>query len=704
MSGRPHLQAEAALPASLTQALSAVSMPVLAHAGHSLLFANEAMLRLLGVSAEMLGLMSHEAWATEEDRERLKTYGERCLREDGDLPALELRARAAHGTERQLEITARCLKLDDGRRIAVLSCQDLSDMQHVQHSLLQVGRVLHQIIENGPVATFVIDAEHRITHWNAACARLSGKSSGEMLGRTEAWRGFYPQARPLLADLIVDGEVEAHRRLFPSNSLRESKIGPGSYEAEEQVELNGQLRWIFASATPLLDIEGRMIGAVETLLDMSERRNAEEALRRHQTELEAIVQERSRALHDTHQELDALLHNAEVGIVASSHAQLVTFNRNFAQMFELGDAPVGQLTARDFFPDDAAYLELSQAVARALRRGESLHYETTLVTRTGRRRWVQMTAYSASPEAPMEKVWWLMQDRSEYMRAQQELVENFQALKRINARLEEAQNQLLQSEKMASIGQLAAGVAHEINNPIAFVSSNLASLRRYAEPLLALLQASGATPLEDLPPALRERLQAMGSADDRAFLLEDLPQLLNESQDGLDRVTKIVHDLKDFSRVDNADWQDADLNQGLESTLNVVMNEVKYKAEIVRHYGTLPRVRCLAGQLNQVFMNLIVNAAHAIDGRGRITLSTRAQDGWVCIEVADTGRGMSAEVQRRIFEPFYTTKPVGQGTGLGLSLSFSIIKKHGGRFEVDSTPGEGSCFRVWVPVQGPTAA
>jgi signal transduction histidine kinase len=202
----------------------------------------------------------------------------------------------------------------------------------------------------------------------------------------------------------------------------------------------------------------------------------------------------------------------------------------------------------------------------------------------------------------------------------------------------------------------------------------------------------------------------MKQAADLDFIAEDLADLLRDSEDGLARVRKIVQDLKDFSRVDHADWQDADLNAGLESTLNVVMNEVKYRADLHRQYGALPAVRCLAGQLNQVFMNLIVNAAHAMPGdrRGNITLATglHAVDGrdWACVEVADDGCGMPPEVQRRIFEPFFTTKPVGQGTGLGLSMSFSIVQKHGGRIEVQSAPGQGTRFRVWVPVAGPAGA
>jgi two-component system NtrC family sensor kinase len=314
---------------------------------------------------------------------------------------------------------------------------------------------------------------------------------------------------------------------------------------------------------------------------------------------------------------------------------------------------------------------------------------------------VQIIAYVANPADPTAGTWWLLQDRTEVRRVQRELELNYERIKQTNHRLEEAQNQLLQSEKMASIGQLAAGVAHEINNPIGFVSSNLGTLRGYVQPIFAMLSLLKKQPSDALSAELRDELERLDRAVDLDFVQEDLPQLLSESEDGLSRVKKIVQDLKDFSRVDYADWQDADLNAGLDSTLNVVMNEVKYKAEVRKNFGALPPVRCIAAQLNQVFMNLIVNAAHAIKERGVITLATRSENEWACVEVSDTGSGMTDEVKRRIFEPFFTTKPVGQGTGLGLSLSFSIVQKHGGRIEVDSEPGVGTCFRVWIPVAPP---
>ena len=285
--------------------------------------------------------------------------------------------------------------------------------------------------------------------------------------------------------------------------------------------------------------------------------------------------------------------------------------------------------------------------------------------------------------------------------ANRELAAEHEELKTLLRKVEDSQNQLLQSEKMAAIGQLAAGVAHEINNPIGFVNSNLGTLHDYVEQLLTLIDVYEQCETEsaDLP---REKLAAAKKEADLEFLRDDVRALLTESQDGLARVKKIVQDLKEFSHVDEAEWQDANINDGLESTLNVVWAELKYKAEVIREYGNLPRVRCIAAQVNQVLMNMLVNAAQAIEEHGTIIVRTGVQGSEVWIEVADTGKGMPPEVKKRMFEPFFTTKPVGKGTGLGLSLSYDIIvKRHDGRFDVDSTPGKGTTIRVWLPVAGP---
>jgi len=265
-------------------------------------------------------------------------------------------------------------------------------------------------------------------------------------------------------------------------------------------------------------------------------------------------------------------------------------------------------------------------------------------------------------------------------------------------RLGEAQNQLLQSEKMASIGVLAAGVAHEINNPVGFVNSNLSSLQRYMQSLMRLLDAYESRE-KHLPDHDRGELNALRKEIDADYLREDLGSLLTESMDGLDRIKRIVQDMKDFSHVGGGDVLVANLETGLDSTLNVVWNELKYKAEVIKEYGGVPEIECIPSQLNQVFMNLLVNAAHAIETRGRITVRTSFENDMVTVSVSDTGSGIAAENLGRIFEPFFTTKPVGKGTGLGLSLSYSIVQKHGGRIEVESEIGKGTTFRVILPRQ-----
>jgi len=262
---------------------------------------------------------------------------------------------------------------------------------------------------------------------------------------------------------------------------------------------------------------------------------------------------------------------------------------------------------------------------------------------------------------------------------------------------------LLQSEKMASIGQLAAGVAHEINNPVGFVNSNMGTLRKYVDTLLNLISGYDKI-LEKLPSTgdLATAITQLKKQADLEFLVDDVSQLIKESIDGLTRVKNIVQSLKDFSHVGETDWQLSNLQEGIESTLVIVNNEIRFKTNLIREFGTLPLVKCLPSQLNQVFMNLIVNAAHAIKESGTITIKTGCQDDWVWVDVGDDGEGIPKENLTRIFDPFFTTKPIGKGTGLGLSLSYNIIAKHGGRIEVESEVGKGTHFTVHLPVIGPS--
>ena len=270
------------------------------------------------------------------------------------------------------------------------------------------------------------------------------------------------------------------------------------------------------------------------------------------------------------------------------------------------------------------------------------------------------------------------------------------------AERKQLEGRLVQSEKLASIGQLAAGVAHEINNPLSFLASNADMLEQYLARLFEMLAIyQDAEPAMDAVPGLAARLRAQRVRLELDYLREDIPILMAESRDGMGRVSKIVQSLKDFSRTDSLQqWEWADLHRCIDSTLNIIASEVRKVADVVKQYGALPEVECMPSQLNQVFMNLLVNASHAVGPeRGLITIRTGVADGQGWIEVADNGCGIAGDVLPRIFDPFFTTKAIGKGTGLGLSLSYGIVQNHRGRIDVESAPGAGSRFRITLPLR-----
>jgi len=268
--------------------------------------------------------------------------------------------------------------------------------------------------------------------------------------------------------------------------------------------------------------------------------------------------------------------------------------------------------------------------------------------------------------------------------------------------LKKAQDSMVQSEKMASIGMLSAGVAHEINNPVGFISSNLNRLAEYAVNLQAALKLdstevktalAGSATGQDLFDALR----GIQEDNDIPFIIEDMPDLVAESIEGTERIRSIVGELKVYSHADENQQSSEDLHQIIDRALNMAHNELKYTCKVIKSYGDLPEIRCQANRLGQVFLNLLVNAGHAIETEGTITIETGCDDERVWVSVGDTGKGIEPEHQTKIFDPFFTTKDVGEGTGLGLHLSYNIIRAHDGHIVVNSEPGEGTTFVIKIP-------
>ncbi len=273
--------------------------------------------------------------------------------------------------------------------------------------------------------------------------------------------------------------------------------------------------------------------------------------------------------------------------------------------------------------------------------------------------------------------------------------------------LKETQSQILQSEKMASIGQLAAGVAHEINNPIGFVGSNLATLTDYLKDFNKLLghynsvknelKEADLTKLPGNIKPLVETIEKYEKDIDIEYLKDDIPELLSDCAEGTERVRKIVGDLKNFAHPGNEKIKLMDINKGIESTLNVVTNEIKYKAEVIKEFGEIPLVEGYPQQVNQVFMNILVNAAQAIEKKGTITIKTEQDGNDILISISDTGSGIDEKNISKIFDPFFTTKAVGKGTGLGMNIAYNIIKKHKGSIDIKSKVGKGTTFIIKLP-------
>lgn len=290
------------------------------------------------------------------------------------------------------------------------------------------------------------------------------------------------------------------------------------------------------------------------------------------------------------------------------------------------------------------------------------------------------------------------------LRAGERIIELEQALAAQNRALREAQAALVQAEKLASLGQLAAGMAHEINNPIAYVSNNLAVLRRDAPAVLQVLEQyrCGREALRRIDPQLTAEIERAEEEIDLPYILENLPRLFESSLKGLKRVRDIVTNLRDFARLDEADFKEANLNDDLHSTLEIIAHEIKAKSiRISTEFAELPPVLCHPGKINQVFLNVLLNAVQAIESSGVITVRTRtteAGDG-VVIDIEDNGGGIKPEHFPHIFDPFFTTKPIGQGTGLGLSVSYGIIRDHGGSIDVESEAGRGTRFRIRLPLR-----
>jgi two-component system NtrC family sensor kinase len=457
-------------------------------------------------------------------------------------------------------------------------------------------------------------------------------------------------------------------------TLAEGKQWHGEFHNRRK---DGTFFWELVTISPVMGTDGAISHYLAIKDDITDRKKTEELLRKQQSELiirheevKGALMQVERAKREWEQTMDCI---HDLIMIVDSEQRINRCNRAVTLFARTSYQELIGRDWRTLF--DPGVVDWDAALERSV---EIHHRESG--------RWFSLRIYAEDDVLGSVIT---MHDMTGIKQVATELESAYRELQTTHV-------QLLQQEKMASIGQLAAGVAHEINNPMGFIASNLGTMQKYMDRLSAYLeQQEKALTTDGVSSAALERARLKID-----YILEDVPKLLAESIEGADRVRGIVQNLKSFSRVDESEVKRADINQCLESTIAIAWNEIKYKGEVVKEFGDLPLLRCYPQQLNQVFLNLIVNAAHAIERQGIITVRTRVDGDLVRVAVSDTGCGIAPEVMSRIFEPFFTTKEVGKGTGLGLSISYDIVSKHGGTIEVESSPGNGSTFQVTLPLNG----
>ena len=549
------------------------------------------------------------------------------------------------------------------------------------HDLREELKFYETLVRYSAVPTFVIDARHRVIIWNRACEQLTGVAESEILGTDNHWQPFYEQRRPTLADLVVENKAADISAFYATHrascQTMEELQAEGWYAA-----LGGKARYIVFEAAPIHNGKGELIAAIETLRDITESKLLERQLQKSKAELQVKHEQMKHLFHVVNgvkkewvKTMDCL---ADVIIVTDENGRIKQCNR---ALRELVNKPDNEIMGKSW----SDILSIPQASEKNFcLRAMEFFYEAA-------ERWFDLRIYSSvdANGAGIPGMLITLHDTTESRWMHSELEQAYSQLKNTHA-------QMLQNEKLASIGQLAAGVAHEVNNPIGFISSNLTSLGKYVERLREFIALQDRAVNSDTTD--REELAGARRQMKVDHILEDIGPLIAESVDGADRVRKIVQNLKSFSRVDEAESKQANLVECLDSTINIVWNELKYKATLQRDFSEIPLTVCHPQQLNQVFMNLLVNSAQAIEVQGEIIVSCWHENGSIYVSVSDTGSGIPEEIRHRLFEPFFTTKEVGMGTGLGLSISYDIIKKHNGEITVQSEVGKGTTFTVQIPV------
>ena len=583
------------------------------------------------------------------------------------------------------------------------------ETQQVEESLQISEQRFRAVFEKTAIGMGLVDVTGKLIASNPALHKIIGYSPEELRTMTLV---DYTHPDDVASDLALYQELLAGKCDY--------------YQMEKRfIKKKGELFWGRLTVSAIRCTQGKIQFTFGTVEDINERKQAEEALRQSEARFRGFVENANDIIF-------SLTSEGILSYVSPNWTDILGHD-----VLEVEGKPVAPFLHPEDLP---ACLSIFNQVIETGQKQAGIQYRVK--HQDGSWRWhISNVSVSRDADGKIPHLIGIARDITESKQANQALRESearfreqAQQLEQTLQELQQTQSQLIQTEKMSSLGQLVAGVAHEINNPVTFIYGNLTPATQYIEGLLYLL-----TLYQQHYPQPAEEIQAEREAIDIDFLVEDLPKILSSMKMGANRIREIVLSLRNFSRLDEAEIKPVDIHEGLNNTLLILQSRFKRKPgqpeiQLIKEYGSLPKVECYAGQINQVFMNILTNALDALEEakgerrrvRGESSsllpipscplpwirirtevgksssggLSSVDQD-WVTIRIADNGPGMPQTVKERLFDPFFTTKPVGQGTGLGLSISYQIVvEKHGGQLWCESAPGQGTEFFIEIPIFG----